>query len=93
MLSSPAGDQVVGVTSWGPSDCNKPYSFYTRVADHLDWVQAKVALGVPAAPTTPARPGSGSARGSSNLVEDAMAALAQAVQDVLAAAAGKQAAT
>lgn len=67
---------VVGITSFGTSaDCSKDYSFFTRTAYHLDWIAAKMALPIPAAPTTPPGGGAGSKPIISKPVVDWLTAL------------------
>ncbi|PRW59448.1 serine proteases 1 2-like [Chlorella sorokiniana] len=68
VLPTLSGDVVVGITSFGTSaNCTKDYSFFTRTAYHLDWIAAKLALPIPAAPST--RPG-GAKPTFSNPVEE-----------------------
>lgn len=43
VLPSSTGDTLVGVTSWGDSNCYVPFAYYTRVADHLDWLTTRMA--------------------------------------------------
>lgn len=73
-----SGDSVVGVTSFGPSDCRAPYSYYTRVEDHLPWLKEKLALPIPAAPS-----GSSDSQASSGSAVDALLAIASNVADWL----------
>ena len=75
MQPSASGDVVVGVTSWGPSDCRTPYSYYVRTADHLPWIRAKMAL-----PVTGSS-GSGSDSGSGSSLLDSLTDVLDSVID------------
>lgn len=81
MLPDLSGDSVVGVTSFGPSDCRAPYSYYTRVEDHLPWLKEKLALPIPAAPSGSS--GSSDSQASSGSAMDALLAIASNVADWL----------
>jgi len=83
VLPSLSGDVVVGVTSWGPADCRTPYSFYTRIADHLPWLKAKMALPITAGAGTGAGLTSGSSSSSSGSSSSSAAASEPSLADVL----------
>lgn len=52
VLATERGDQLVGITSWGSTNCYRPYGFYTNVATHLTWIQRHLADGGAAADVT-----------------------------------------
>ena len=72
VLPSLSGDVVVGVTSWGPADCRTPYSFYTRIADHLPWLKAKMALPITAGAAAGAGLGGSSGNSGSGSLSDVL---------------------
>jgi secreted trypsin-like serine protease len=71
VLPSQSGDVLVGLTSWGPSDCTAPYGFYLRLtaAGHLDWVRAVMAGDAPSSPA--ADPGASIAAAMQRLADKA----------------------